>query len=214
MTDFIHSLVTDLGLFGIAVLMFLENVFPPIPSELIMPLAGVQAQQGAVSLIGAIVAGTIGSVAGAVLWFLIGMALSLERLRHLARRYGRWLTVGPKEVDQADRWFDRYGGYAVLFGRLVPTVRTFISIPAGISGMGWRKFLILSTIGSLGWVTFLTLAGYFLGRNNTLVQDWLSPVSNAIVVAIVLIYVYRVITFRRDPANSKGSGEGVEAERR
>lgn len=114
--------------------MFLENVFPPIPSEVIMPAAGFAAGQGRLSLIGVIVAGTVGSVAGALFWYYVGKWIGADRLRRWAGRHGRWLTLAPKDIDRVDRWFDQHSGKAVFLGRLVPALRTLISVPAGVFG--------------------------------------------------------------------------------
>jgi membrane protein DedA with SNARE-associated domain len=133
MFEWIVSVIDAIGALGVGLMMFLENVFPPIPSELIMPLAGFQAARGEMSLIAVFLAGTAGSVAGAVLWYWIGMKYGAERLRRLAARHGRWLTLSPADVDNAIGWFDRHGAAAVGFGRLLPGIRTLISVPAGIA---------------------------------------------------------------------------------
>ncbi|PZX15277.1 membrane protein DedA with SNARE-associated domain [Palleronia aestuarii] len=195
MFNWIASLVGQWGYPGIAFLMFAENVFPPIPSELIMPLAGFTAAQGAISLWGAIVAGTIGSLAGALLWFYIGRWVGTERLQRWAGRYGRLLTMTPGDVAAADRWFDRHGGKAVLIGRLVPGVRTLISVPAGISGMSLGRMLVYSAVGTALWTAFLTFAGYLLEGQYEKVSAWVNPVSDIIVAALVIGYLYRVATF-------------------
>lgn len=197
MFDWITALIDQLGLPGVALMMFLENVFPPIPSELIMPLAGFNAAQGRMGLVGVILAGTLGSLAGAVLWYLLGRAVGTARLRRLAARHGRWLTVTPGELDRADAWFDRHGGMAVFLGRLVPTVRTLISIPAGLSEMPLGRFLLWSGLGTLIWTTFLALAGYLLEDAYHRVENWVNPVSTVVVVGIVGLYLWRVATWGR-----------------
>lgn len=197
MFDWITALIDQLGLPGVALMMFLENVFPPIPSELIMPLAGFNAAQGRMGLVGVILAGTLGSLAGAVLWYLLGRAVGTARLRRLAARHGRWLTVTPGELDRADAWFDRHGGMAVFLGRLVPTVRTLISIPAGLSEMPLGRFLAWSGLGTLIWTTLLALAGYLLEDAYHRVENWVNPVSTVVVVGIVGLYLWRVATWGR-----------------
>ncbi|EKE44715.1 SNARE associated golgi family protein [Oceaniovalibus guishaninsula JLT2003] len=197
MFDFISGIIAQVGYLGIAFLMFAENVFPPIPSELIMPLAGFNAASGELGLIGVLLAGIAGSLAGAVFWYWIGLKIGAERIRRLAARHGRWLTVSPQEFDQAQDWFNRYGALAVLIGRLIPTVRTFISVPAGLQPMPLGKFVFYSTLGTAAWTAFLTLAGYFLESQYSRVSDWLNPVSTVVVVAIVGIYLWRVATYRR-----------------
>ena len=151
MFDIITSILASLGGFGVFLLMLAENVFPPIPSEVILPLAGYTAAQGRGSLWVVAIAGTLGSAAGAVLWYYVGRWIGIDRLKRFAARHGRWLTLTPVEVDHVDRWFDRYGRRAVLFGRMVPGVRTLISVPAGVSGMPLGPFLVSTLAGSAIW---------------------------------------------------------------
>lgn len=199
MDVFVKHLMEALGPAGIALLMFLENVFPPIPSELIMPLAGYQAALGEMSIVVVIAAGLAGSVLGIVPWYWLGLAIGEKRIVALAVRYGRWLTMTPEDVEAADRWFRRKGWWAVFLGRLVPTVRTLISVPAGLSRMPFGLFLLLSAAGSLIWTAGLAFAGYLLGQRYELIEGYVGPVSNAVVVAAVAIYVWRVATFRPSP---------------
>jgi membrane protein DedA with SNARE-associated domain len=196
--SFIEGIVESTGVFGIALLMLLENVFPPIPSELIMPLAGYTAAQGDANIVLVIVAGTIGSLAGAFLWYWIGFAIGEERLKRLADRYGRWLTLSRHDIDKADDWFDRHGHKAVLIGRLVPTVRTLISIPAGLSEMPRITFLIYSGIGTAAWTTLLAVLGYALGSQYEQVSAWIDPISIGVLLLIVALYLYRVVTFEKE----------------
>ncbi|WP_188076323.1 MULTISPECIES: DedA family protein [Aurantimonas] len=197
MDAFVRSMMETLGPFGIALLMFLENVFPPIPSELIMPLAGYQSASGQMSLVTVILAGTVGSLLGVIPWYYAGRFVGERRLKRFTERHGRWLTMAPEDVDAADRWFRKYGIAAVLFGRLVPAVRTLISVPAGIAKMSFLTFLIFSAIGSAAWTTLLAYAGYALGQNYEAVESYVGPVSNAVLIAIVGFYIYRVATFDR-----------------
>ncbi|MEQ3624580.1 MAG: DedA family protein [Celeribacter sp.] len=205
MFDWITGAIDSMGLFGVALFMFLENVFPPIPSELIMPLAGFNAARGDMNLIAVIIAGSIGSLLGAQLWYEIGRRIGRRRLRTLADRHGRWLTVSPDEFDQADHWFERHGGMAVLIGRLIPTVRTFISVPAGIARMGRVYFLLLSGIGTVAWTTLLAVLGYVLEGGYDAVSTWLDPVSTAVVVALIGAYLYRVATYGRRQRRKQSS---------
>ena len=197
MTGWITSLMEQGSYAAAAFLMFFENVFPPVPSEIVMPLAGFIANRDGMSLILMIAAGSLGSLAGAVLWYYLGAWIGLERLKTFARKYGRWLTLTPGEIDAADAWFDKHGGKAVFIGRLVPGVRTFISVPAGLSGMPLGKFMVYTTAGTVIWTAFLTIAGWFLGRNYEAVSGWLAPVSNVVIVLLIGWYLYRVATFRR-----------------
>jgi membrane protein DedA with SNARE-associated domain len=168
------------GTLGIVPLMSAENVFPPIPSELIMPLAGFSAARGERNLIIVIIAGSIGSLLGALLWYYIGKKLGAERLKRWATKYGRWLTLAPKEVDQACDWFNRHGGKAVFIGRLITAVRTLISVPAGIAGIPLASFLLYSGAGTILWTALLAMAGYFLESQYDKVAQWINPVSNVV----------------------------------
>ena len=197
MFDWITNLIDSMGAFGVALLMFLENVFPPIPSELIMPLAGFNAARNTMSLPLVILAGSAGSLAGAYLWYWIGRRIGFERLCHLSQRHGRWLSVSPDEFDRANGWFDRHGGSAVLFGRVIPTVRTFISVPAGVRRMSRGWFLGLSALGTVAWTSVLTLAGYWLEGGYEAVSAWLNPLSTVVVLALVGTYLWRVATYGR-----------------
>jgi membrane protein DedA with SNARE-associated domain len=198
--DWVSSAITSTGYVGIALLMFLENIFPPIPSEVIMPLAGYTAARGELSFVGTVVAGTVGSLVGAYMWYAIGRRLGPGRIRRFAARHGRWLTLAPQDVDRARSWFERHGGAAVLIGRLVPAVRTFISVPAGFACMGRPSFLLYSAVGTAAWTTLLTGAGWLLGQQYQLVADYMDPITTAVLVLAGLYYIYRVITFQSQEA--------------
>lgn len=197
MFDWIIELMQQSGYLGIAALMFLENLFPPIPSELIMPAAGYEAGEGRLSLIGVVLAGTAGSLLGALFWYAVGKYVGTPRLKRFAARHGRWLTLSPAEVDKVDAWFDRHCAKAVVFGRLVPAVRTLISVPAGLFGMSLTRFLTYSALGTALWSTALAVAGSMLSQNYARVADYLNPVTNAVVAIIAIVYLYRVVTWRR-----------------
>jgi membrane protein DedA with SNARE-associated domain/uncharacterized membrane protein YkvA (DUF1232 family) len=193
MVDWITKIISSSGYVGIFLLMLAENVFPPIPSELIMPLAGFVAAQGERHPILVGLAGTGGSVLGAWLWYYVGKRLGKERICQLAARYGRWLTLDEKDVGKAITWFERHGGKAVFIGRLVPAVRTLISVPAGIARMALGPFLLASTGGTVLWTGCLTAAGFLLKNEYTLVTNYIDSASKIILGLIVLIYLYRVM---------------------
>jgi len=197
MFDGIIALLSKLGALGVFLLMLAENVFPPIPSEVILPLAGYVAVGGKGSLWLTILAGTLGSAAGATLWYYVGRWVGIERLKRFARRHGRWLTLTPDEIDHVDRWFDRHGRWAVLFGRMVPGVRTLISVPAGVTGMRLAPFLTCTLAGSALWTVLLVLAGYELGERYGQVARIVEPASNVVLGGAMLWYLYRVVTFGR-----------------
>jgi membrane protein DedA with SNARE-associated domain len=196
MKEWIVETMTSLGYVGIGLLMFLENLFPPIPSELIMPLAGFTAAQGKMQLLPAIAAGVIGTVLGAFPWYYLGRMVSEERIKGWADRYGKWLGISGGDIDKANRWFDRHGKKAVLLCRLVPGVRTLISLPAGINAMPLLPFLLFSSIGTVLWVTFLTSTGYFLGNNYELVDEYLAPVSKIVAVTLVIAFIIWIVRKR------------------
>lgn len=195
MAERLISLIEQHGYLAVALLMLLENVFPPIPSELIMPFSGAAAANGNLNVVGVVVAGSLGSLAGALLWYWIGRRIGPERLKRWASRHGRWMTLSPKDVGQADAWFDRRGHWAVLIGRLVPAVRTLISVPAGLSEMPVSKFLLWSGIGTVLWTTALAGVGYVLGSNFDTATKWLDWVTYAVLGLALAIYVWRVVTF-------------------
>ena len=196
MFDKIVEIVSAFGYIGVFLLMLLENIFPPIPSELIMPLAGFVAARGDLNFIAVILVGTAGSVVGALPWYYAGAKLGQARMKRFAERWGHWLTLSPEDVDKASEWFDRHGKGAVFFGRLIPAVRTLISVPAGIAGMSMTKFLIYSTLGSLIWTALLALAGYLLESQYEKVSEFMNPISTGVVVLMVLYYLYRLIRQR------------------
>jgi membrane protein DedA with SNARE-associated domain len=196
MIEWIAAIVERMGYPGIAFLMFLENVFPPIPSELIMPMGGFAAARGEMSLVGVVLAGSAGSLAGALFWYGIGRWIGCERLRAFAGRHGAWLTISPREVDRAQDWFRHRGWLAVLIGRLVPGVRTLISVPAGIAEMPLRPFLLFSAIGTAGWSTLLATAGYMLEEHYHAVAIWLNPVATLVIAGLVGAYLVRLARAR------------------
>lgn len=199
MFDAIVGVIEQGGYLGILFLMFLENIFPPIPSELIMPLAGFLAARGDLNFFAVVLVGTLGSFLGTLPWYFAGSLLDEARVRHLARRHGRWMTVSEKDVGEASLWFKAHGGKAVFFGRLIPAIRTLISVPAGLVRMPLLSFSLLSIAGSLLWTSVLTLSGYLLHAEYDRVAEFLDPGSKIVVAVIVLIYLYRLIapSFRR-----------------
>lgn len=197
MFDFVVGVIIAGGLLGVALLMLAENVAPPIPSELIMPLAGFAAAQGHMSFPGVVIAGTMGAVAGALLWYLVGWRVSPATLDNWVDRHGRWLTVDAEDLARARRQFARRGVAAVFVGRLIPGVRTFVSVPAGLTRMPLPTFLLWTTLGTSLWTLFLASAGYLLKAEYHLVAGWLDPITEIILIGIVALYVFRVIRMRR-----------------
>jgi membrane protein DedA with SNARE-associated domain len=193
MVEWITNTMNSLGYLGIGLLMLAENLFPPIPSELIMPLAGFTAAQGKMELVPAIAAGVVGTVLGALPWYYVGKLVGEENLKRLADKYGKWISVSSKDISQAQKWFDRRGEQAVFLCRLVPGVRTLISLPAGISNMPLLPFLIYSTLGTLLWVSLLTYSGYALGNNYHLVEKYIGPLSKVAFVTLIVAFIIWVV---------------------
>lgn len=197
MSEFIIQTIETTGYLGIALLMLLENIFPPIPSELIVPFAGYVAARGDLWFPGVIAAATLGSVIGALPWYALGLWFSEPRLKRMADRYGRWFAVTAGDVDSASAWFWRYRAAAVFFGRMVPTIRTLISLPAGTVRMGMPLFLLLTTLGSALWVSLLAGAGLLLEAHYDVVGQYVEPVTKLVVILVVAAYLYRLVTFHR-----------------
>ncbi|MET9632542.1 DedA family protein [Lentzea sp. NPDC006480] len=189
--EWITRLMEALGSPGAGLAVALENVFPPVPSEVILPLAGFTAGQGKISLLAAILWTTAGSVVGALVLYFLGAWLGLERLRRIA---GRVPFVSVSDVDKADAWFDEHGNAAVFVGRMVPVVRSLISVPAGVSGMPLGRFTLYTAAGSLVWNSALILAGYALGENYAVIDRYLGWVSTAVLVALAIAIVWFVVS--------------------
>lgn len=203
MQEWIINTMNSLGYLGIGLLMFAENLFPPIPSELIMPLAGFTVAKGDMNFTLAVLAGVVGTILGALPWYYAGKLVGEERLKGLADKYGKWITVSSQDIDKSIRWFSRYGNKAVLFGRLVPGVRTLISLPAGLSEMPLVPFLIYSTLGTTAWVMLLTFLGYVLGDNYELVEQYLDPVSKIVLVVLLVAFVVWVVRKKQKAKNTR-----------
>lgn len=196
MDDWIIRLVDQGGYWGVALLMFLETVFPPVPSEVIMTVAGVSASRGIMTFAGVVGAGTAGAMLGNYLWFWLAIKFGSDRLHRFADRYGRWLTLNWKEIERGQELFRKHGSIIILVARMLPTLRSLISIPAGIFGMSHRRFLVYSTIGTAGWSAALAGAGYALGSQFEDVEKILGPLSTAVIVLIVLGYIWRLIRWK------------------
>ncbi|MGA0605511.1 DedA family protein [Phenylobacterium sp. VNQ135] len=173
--------------------MFAENVIPPIPSELIMPLAGFAAARGDLSFAGVVIAGTAGAVAGAYGWYEVGRRVPDATLERWIGRYGRWLTLDRDDLDRARQLFRRRGGLAVFVGRLIPAVRTLISVPAGLTRMPHAPFLAWTTAGTAIWTLLLAATGYLLEHEYRRVERWLDPATGIVFGLILMLYIYRLV---------------------
>ncbi|MBA8826586.1 membrane protein DedA with SNARE-associated domain [Saccharopolyspora lacisalsi] len=180
-----------LGAPGAGTIIALENLFPPVPSEVILPLAGVVAGRGEMSVLGAILWTTLGSLVGALVLYYLGAWLGNERMRAIAARMP---LIKLSDVDRTEAWFAEHGVKAVFFGRMVPLFRSFISLPAGVERMSLTTFVMFTTLGSLIWNSAFVLAGYALGSNWHLVEHYAGFFSKAVLVAVVLAVVYFVVS--------------------
>lgn len=188
----IVGIVESLGYLGVALLVALENLITVIPSELVLPLAGFLAGQGRLWLPGVVAAATIGSVGGALVMYGLGYWLGEDRVRLLVRKHGRRVLVREADLDYALEWFRRHGATSVLFGRLVPAVRSLISIPAGISRMALGRFVIYTAFGSTVWNGVLVGLGWILGENWPVVREYARWLEYAVVVALATAVVWLV----------------------
>jgi len=189
---FIEQAILSFGYPGITAVMFIETVFPPIPSEVVMPFAGFLVADGRISFLGIIFAGTIGAVGGAVLIFYLGLSMGEEPTRAWFRKYGRFVLVNENELDRAMVIFERYGKVMVLIGRMIPGVRSLISLPAGIKNMGWGTFLFYTIIGTTLWNTILAGGGYYLGEHWERILELLDSYETVVYAVLGLFVIYWV----------------------
>jgi membrane protein DedA with SNARE-associated domain len=196
---FMREWMTHNGIFGVAVLMLLQNILPILPSEVIMPLAGFMASMGYFKLHVAILVGMGGSLLGHLPWYFLGLRLGEKRMEDFAERHGKWLRVRRVHMVKAENWFSRNEAKAVLLGRLVPGLRTYVNVPAGATRMAFLPFLFYTVVGEAVWTTALALAGYLLGRDYELVAGY---VHLFLIVPLVLGAGYllyrRHLRHRRD----------------
>lgn len=200
MTDWITGIIASAGYWGVGLLMFFETMFPPIPSEVIMPLAGVYAAQQDLTLWGVILAGTVGALVGNVLWFVLAWKLGLDRFEQFLIRYGRIFTMDETEIARGRKLFADYGGAIVGVGRVIPTIRSLISVPAGLVRMEVRTFLFYTSVGTFVWTMGLAVAGYLLGTRFADIDRILGPLSTAVIGICIAVYLYRVVTWKKRKA--------------
>lgn len=198
MSDWVVQLIDAGGYWGIGFLMVLENVFPPIPSELIMGIGGIRVGQGRMEIIPLLVAGTIGTTIGNFSWYLLGYQLGFKRLKPLVDRFGRWLTLRWRDVEWLDRCFEKHGEKIVFIFRFMPAFRTIISLPAGLFRMPAWKFALWTTGGALIWNIILAGAGYYLGTRFEKIDDWLGPLTNIAVGFMLICYLWRLVTWKEE----------------
>lgn len=216
LSNWTADVIESLGYLGVALLVALENVFPPIPSEVVLGFAGYTASRGDASVVGMIIAATIGSVVGALVLYGFAAAVGPVRLRAIVIRYGTWIGFGESELDRAEGWFDRKSRYAVLICRCIPLIRSVISIPAGFRRMPLGTFTVFTLFGSLIWNSVLVIAGYMLAEQWDQVLDYTEPFQDLVVLALALgfvaIIVRKVVLTRRARAAEKLEHPGIETE--
>ena len=197
MTEFILNLIAWGGYIGIFILMTLENVFPPIPSEVIMGLGGMAVARGDMDMTPLLIVATLGTTFGNMFWYGVGRWIGIARLKPFVERHGRWLTLTWEDVEKLNSFFHRHGGWVVFFFRFLPTFRTMISLPAGMAKMGLPRFLLATFVGSAIWNAVLAYAGLLLGSRFEELQVYVGPVAIVTTAAVVVVWVYRVVTWKR-----------------
>jgi membrane protein DedA with SNARE-associated domain len=200
LAEFVTNVIETIGYPGLTILVALENVFPPIPSEVILPLAGFMTGQGRFSFALVVLATTLGSVLGALVLYGVGAAIGKRRIEALVARYGHWALLTPEDLTKAEQWFERYGPIAVFVGRLVPIVRSLVSIPAGYQRMPLLQFIALTFFGSMLWNGALVTLGWVFGDNWHVIEDyvgWLQYAVVAVVAILVVKFVWQRLRARR-----------------
>jgi len=196
----VHAFGT-INYFTVFVLLLIQGLFPPLPTEVAVPFCGYAAARGDLNVWGVAAAATLGALVGQMPWYIAGWYFGGERVKRLAARYGRWLTVTPGEVQLVLDWFHRFGAISVFFGAMVPAIRAVISLPAGITRVSFGTYLAFVAAGTAIWMTVLSYAGYRLGQNYELVAHYVAPVTKAIVLAVIVLYVARLaLSFRKAKA--------------
>ena len=208
---FCQNAMQLLGYPGLAIVMFLENVFPPIPSEIVLPLAGTLTVSSDPSIppqfniINVVLWATLGSFLGAWIWYWVGYLISEDRVRRLLQKIGKVIMITEKDLDTALAWFGKYGEWCVFFGRMVPIIRTLISVPAGLSKMNWLKFSAFTIAGTMIWNIILAFAGRILGDNYTVIVDWIDRFK----VVIIILCVAAVVVFYAKRISKKHQDQGT-----
>lgn len=196
MTDFILGWIAWGGYLGIFLLMALENVVPPIPSEVIMGLGGIAVARGDMAMLPLVLWGSVGTTAGNLFWYAIGRGIGYRRFRPLVERHGRWLTMEWRDVERLHDFFARHGGWVVFVFRCMPTFRTMVSLPAGMAAMPAWKFVTWTLAGAAIWNTVLGYAGYLLGTRFGELDKYVGPVGVALTVLAIGAYLWRVATWK------------------
>ena len=195
MTQWVITYISTHGYFGVFVLMIAENLFPPIPSEVILPFVGQSIAKGELNFLLALFVASIGSLIGTSFWFLLGWFASTEKLEKFIKKYGGYVAISLRDFKKATKFFEKYEVPAVIFGRMLPGVRSVISIPAGSVRMKWRLFLAYSLIGTVIWNICLMTFGYIVLNDFSVVEQYMKPVSDGIIYLFIAIYIVQVVRF-------------------
>lgn len=209
--EIVQSLILQLGYPGIAAVMFIENVFPPIPSEVVMPFAGLLVGRGELNFVGVWLAGTLGSALGGLVLYYVGWWGGDTVIRGILRRYGKWLGIPESDYDRALKVFNRFGTPAVFFGRLIPIVRSLISLPAGADHMPLPRFLLFTTAGSAIWSGVLAYAGMVLGENWEEVIGFIDQYQTLTMIVLVILAVLIVGGWIYYKLRGRSNGVAVES---
>lgn len=197
MENWITEVMNTYGYMGILLLIALENIFPPIPSEVILTFGGFMTTTSNMSIIGVIVVSTIGSVVGAIVLYGIGLLIDVNRLGKIVDRWGHILRLTSKDIRKVNDWFNKFGVWAVFLGRLVPLVRSLISIPAGMAHMNFGIFLLFTTVGSLIWNSILVSVGAAVGASWSTIVGYMDTYSNVVLLLLVVLFVLFIILFMK-----------------
>jgi len=200
MLEWITQVMNSLGYAGVMLLMALENIVPPIPSEFIMPAAGYASTQGKLSFVGVVVAGGVGSAFGALPLYWLGKYVGEKRLEAWADKYGKWLAVSREDLQKAQAWFDKHGGKSVFICCLVPGVRSLISIPAGVARMRVVPFLLYELAGMTIWAGLLAYLGRLLGKNYTKVNQYLGPAAYVVLSLLAVAVIVHIVRHKKQSA--------------
>ena len=195
MESWITEVMNTYGYIGILLLIALENIFPPIPSEVILTFGGFMTTTSNMSIIGVIIVSTIGSIVGAIVLYGIGLLLDVNRLERIVDKWGHILRLTSKDIEKANAWFHKFGVWAVFLGRLVPLVRSLISIPAGMAHMNFWVFLLFTTLGSLIWNSILVSVGAAVGTSWSTIVGYMDTYSNVVLLLLVVFFVLFIILF-------------------
>jgi membrane protein DedA with SNARE-associated domain len=195
MENFITNMMDQFGYFGVFFLIALENLFPPIPSEVILTFGGFMTTKTSLTVIGVITAATIGSVFGAIILYTLGRIVDVSVIERFVARWEKVLRISPKDIRKASAWFEKHGKWTVFFCRLIPLIRSLISIPAGMTKMSFGLFLVLTTLGSLIWNILLVTVGAYVGDQWETIVHYMDIYSNVTYAALALIFVLFVWWF-------------------